>query len=109
MTDLGKIITGLVERTNEGRLLWQRGAQSEQFITSVDTISMVVAEYEEDWGRRRYRLEIYNESGELADSLDFRDMAGEQLKQLERLFVLARRSANNVDSTLEKLAKALEL
>ena len=109
MTDLGKILTGLVERTEEGRLLWHRGAHSEQFIASVDTISMVIEEYEEDWGRRRYRLNIYNESGDLADSLDLRDLNGEQLKQLERLFVLARRSANNVDSTLEKLAKALEL
>lgn len=109
MIELGQILTGLVQRTDEGKLKWYRSVQNNQFVTSLDAISIVIVEYEGDWGKARYRLDIFDESGELADSFDFRDTTPEQVLQLERLFVLARRSAHNVDSTLEKIAKALEL
>lgn len=109
MTDLGQILSGLVQRTDEGSLKWHRSVQNDRFVTVFDAISIVIVEYEADWGKRRYRLDILDESGELADSFDYRDTPPEQVAQLERLFVLARRSANNVDSTLEKIARALEI
>lgn len=64
---------------------------------------------EEDRDNNLYRLDIFDESGDIADSLGVRDTRGEQDLQLERLYVLARRSAHKIDLTLEKLAKALEL
>ena len=56
-----------------------------------------------------HRLEILDESGETVESLRYPGTSEEEGEQLARLYVLARRSALNVDSTLEKLAKALEL
>ena len=109
MTDLGHILAGLVQRTDEGSLKWNRSVQNNQFVTALDAIVIAVVEYEADWGKRRYRLDIFDEAGELADSFDFRDTTPEQVSQLERLFVLARRSANKVDSTLQKIARALEI
>jgi hypothetical protein len=109
MIDLGQILVGLVQRTTEGKLKWSSSVENDRFVTSVDAISIVIVEYEGDWGKPRYRLDILDAWGELADSFDFRDTTPEQVFQLERLFVLARRSANDIDSTLEKLARALEL
>ena len=109
MIELGQILTGLVERTDDGRLKWTRSVQNNQFVTSVDAISIVIVEYEGDWGKPRYRLDILDELGELADSFDFRDTTDVQDDQLARLYVLARRSAHNIEITLEKLARALEL
>ena len=107
MIELGQILNGLVERTMEGRLKWSRSVD-DRFVTSVDAISVVIEEYISGGGTRR-RLDILDESGETVESLGYQDTTGEQDEQLARLFVLARRSAHNIDSILEKLAKGLEL
>ncbi len=86
---------------------WSRAAHNNQFVTSVDAISIVIMEI--DATSSNYRLEILDESGETVESLRYPDTSGEEDEQLARLFVLARRSALNTDLTLEKLAKALDL
>lgn len=108
MIELGQILAGLVRRTEDGRLKWRRTIESDRFVTSVDAISIVVMEMEYP-SHTRYRLDILDESGEIVESLRYQDTSPEQDEQLARLYVLARRSAIDVDSTLEKLAKALEL
>ena len=106
MIELGQILAGLVQRTSEGRLKWRRAAENWQFVTSVDVISIMIVEIVSG---SRYRLDILDESGEIVESLSYEDSTGNEDEQLERLYVLARRSALNIDSTLEKIAKALEL
>ncbi len=56
-----------------------------------------------------YYLEILDESGDLVESFGPSDTTSKQDTELARLFVLARRSALNIDSILLKLAKGLEL
>ena len=76
----------------------------------MDAISVVISET--SYGGLNaifHRLEIMDESGETVESLGPEDTTEEQDRQLERLFVLARRSALNIDSILQKLAQALEL
>ena len=108
MIELSEILEGLVQRTSEGRLKWKRAVENWRFVTSLDAISIVIEEIEED--RETYhRLDILNESGEIVESLGVQDTTPQQYKQLARLYVLARRSALDIDSTLEKIARALEL
>ena len=104
MIELGPILEGLIERTTEGKLKWSRTVPHDRFVTSVDAISIVV---QESLGTS-YILEILNEGGETVETLDNRLATTEQRAQVERLFVLARRSALNSELTLQKLAKALE-
>ncbi len=108
MVELGQILSGLIRRTEEGRLKWSRAVENDRFVTSVDAISVVIIEQDYP-GSNRFRLDILDESGETVESLSFRDMSPGQDELLARLYVLARRQALNVDSTLEKLAKGLEL
>ncbi len=105
MIELGQILSGLVHRTSEGKLKWSRTVQNSEFTTSVDAISIVIREIADP----SYSLEIFNESGELVESLDFRNSSETQDLQLVRLHMLARRSALDTESTLEKLARGLEL
>ena len=107
MIELGTILDGLIQRTSEGRLKWSRSVESDRFVTSVDAISIVIRVVSSRY--ESYQLEILDESGETVDVLGYDNTTADQDEQLERLFVLARRSAHNIDSTLEKLAKALEL
>jgi hypothetical protein len=115
MIELGQILDGLVQRTTEGKLRWSRTVAKDRFVTSVDAISVAIVdagpipEVNYETFRESYRLDILDESGDVVDSLGFKDTTGEQDQLLERLYVLARRSALNVDSVLEKLAKGLEL
>ena len=108
MIDMGVILEGLVQRTTEGRLRWRPSVADDRFITSVDAISVVIAEIR---GRKStYQLDILDaESGRTVESLGLEDTTEDQDDALGRLYVLARRSALDVDSTLQKLAKALEL
>ena len=105
MVELSQILTGLIQRTTEGKLKWSRAARSDRFITSVDAISIVITEVLHS----AYRLEVLNEAGETVEDLEFPNTTDEQNRQLEGLYALARRSALNTDTTLEKLAKGLEL
>ena len=104
MIELGQILSGLVQRTAEGKLKWTRSVQNGRFVASVDTISIAIAE-----DGFSHRLDILDESGETVESLGYRDVTDGQDEELERLFVLARRSAYDVSSVLERLAKGLEL
>ena len=105
MIDMDQILEGLVQRTTEGKLKWSRTAQSDRYVTSVGAISVVI----EEVLRSEYYLEIHNEAGETVESLEFPDTTDAQNGQLARLYELARQSALDVEATLEKLAKALEL
>ena len=87
---------------------WSRAVQSDRFVTSVDAISVVIIEIQSS-GRTRYGLDSLDESGETVESFRYQDTRPDEDELLARLYVLARRSALNTDSTLEKLAKALEL
>ncbi len=87
---------------------WSRTVENDRFVTSIDAISAVIVE-DATFRETAYRLDILDESGQTVESLGFQDTTPEEYQQLFRLYVLARRSALDIDSTLEKLAKALEL
>lgn len=109
MIELGQILSAVFQRTTEGKLKWSRSLKKDRFITSVGSISIVIVEETDSWIGTKHHLEIVDEDGETIETLGYLDATNEQIQQLDRLFVLARRSALDVDSTLEKLAKGLEL
>ena len=115
MNELDKILDGLIRRTSDGKLNWSRTAEANQFVTSVDTISVIV--------RRRtvplsiiggsvteIGLEILDDQGTLIETFVSGDAGTtpQRREDLVHLYELARHSALNIQGTLEKLAKALE-
>lgn len=109
MRDFGQILTGLVKRTEEGRLKWSKTVSQDRFVASVDTIALMVGEVRNPGEPIRYSLDILNEYEEVADSIGHDDCSDAEYRELERLYRLARRTANDAEATLEKLAKILEL
>ncbi len=110
MSQLDNILEGLIERTTNGTLKWSRTVESNQFVTSVDTISVVVRELPVGgWViPTSYRLEILDEMGETIEVIGPGEESNNRTQQVGRLYILARHSALDVQSTLAKLAKALE-
>ncbi len=114
MSRMPEILDGLIAKTEEGKLTWRTTLGSDSFMTSVDTIAILVRE---DFDKR-HRLSILNDEGLTVQVLqtpitEFRgsetenDATPEQARQLSRLFTLARGSALKADLTLEQLAKSL--
>lgn len=124
MSQMDKILDGLIRRTNDGKLNWRRSVREDDFIASVDAISVVVRGFRR--GRlletSKYQIEIKDAQGSSArvlETLDEEEVGNVdvpsdrlatdvQAQRLKRLYALARRSALNPDATLDKLAKALE-
>ena len=116
MSRISEILEGLINRTEEEKLVWQTSADSNAFVTAVGAISVVVRSLDRTLGER-HRLEIQNDEGITVQVLQTPDTFGfttteyeatpEQDRELSRLFILARRSALKTDTTLEELAKRL--
>ena len=120
MNDMGKILHGLAQRTADGKLKWRRTVKDTEFVTAIDKIAVAVRELDKGTAvtPARYQLEIFGEEGSTAEVVEtpdeFKRLPGgttptdDPSRQLEHLYVLARRSALNTQATLDKLAKALE-
>ena len=111
MIELEQILDGLILRTTDGKLKWHRSIHDDQFVASAGAISVVVRELipraiDAD---PHYRFEILDENGQTVEVLHYDSSTTRQDKRLEQLFTLARRSALNTDSVLQRLAEALEL
>ena len=120
MSALDQILEGLVRRTTDGKLQWRRNVASNEFVTAIDAIAVVVKEVSKAYidVPARYQLEIINDEGDAVEVLETSDTLdpisddwrepSAQDRQLAHLYELARRSALNTQATLEKLVKALE-
>ena len=117
MNRMSDILDGLINRTEEEKLTWKTSIDENSFITSVDTIGIIVRSLGSGWSER-HRIEIQNDQGLTVQVLQtpYYDVDGtetqddatkEQAEELSRLFALARRSALKTDLTLEKLADSL--
>ena len=117
MNRMSDILNGLINRTEEEKLTWKTSIDKSSFITSVDTIGIIIRSFGSGWNER-YRLEIQNDDGITVQVLQTPDYyvrgvepqddgTKEQAEELSRLFILARRSALKTDLTLEKLAESL--
>ena len=124
MSQLDNILDGLIRRTNDGKLKWRRSVRRDEFIASVDAISVVVRGFRR--GRladtSKYQIEILDAQGssvEVLETLDEEEIGNVdvpsdrlatdvQAQRLKRLYALARNAALNPDATLDKLAQALK-
>ena len=120
MSRMTAILRGLINRTEEGKLNWQTSVNDDVFFASVDTTGVTIRSLGAEMfvGPERHRLEVLNDNGVTAVVLETPDSYGlvppeniataEQAQDMNRLFVLARKSALNIDSTLEKLVTDLD-
>lgn len=120
MDSMGRILKGLLRQTEEGKLQWRTSADGKGFVAAVDAIAVSISSVGLTLlgNSERLRLEVVNEKGITVEALEFADISAfvpqeqratnEQVGDLKRLFTLARRSALDTNSTLQKLAESLE-
>ena len=114
-----QVLTGLVDRTTDGKLEWRSALGRNAFLATVDLIGVIIKPSGgSSNGQRGYSLEILNNEGLIAEVLatdaDYaaeigaRSITDDQREMIIRLFHLARRSALNTDATMSELASRLE-
>ena len=123
MDRMTQILTGLVERSEEGKLNWHTTTTEPQTMLAVlGEVTVVISASGRilSGGKPTYQLHILDQEGRTVEVLkssdDLESLMGsrpglatlEQSKALERLFEMARRSAYDIDATLDELSKQLE-
>ena len=120
MDKMTTILQGLINRTEDGNLKWRTTLNDNVFVSAVNTTGVVIKLLPAGsvFDSERHRLEILNDDGMTAVVLETEGSrrlvpkenraTEEQVKDLRRLFALARHSALNADLTLDKLARDLE-
>ena len=115
MDKMTQVLTGLVNRTSEGKLAWTPTKNTDAFAASVGSLSVVI----KDCGARRYgprerALEVRNGEGRMVAVLEAEDgvfgassFTSERRELLSRLFGLARASALNAEEILSELNELL--
>ncbi len=107
MPDLNAIVIRLVARTEDGKLKWNETPISWQYTASVGEIAVRISG-PSGLGKGEYRLSIIDELGRNVETVSSADESPFGESQLRKLFNLARRSALDVDSILERLNRALD-
>ena len=115
MADLNQILKSLVDRSRDQKITWRTTASPETYMTTIGEVSVAVSIASRQSGNTLYELEIIDSRGVSVENLRsspskiFSSPAGQQRDEmLRRLFESARRSALDIDSTLDELARQLD-
>ena len=119
MIDINDVLNALVTRTAESELSWSLSANTDEFVAvvgeSVITIQRIVAAALTP--SERFRLRIVDDEGSTVESMESTGSyvhiptemrsTEDESRQLSQLFLLARRSALDVSTTLAKILDVL--
>ena len=120
MDKMTLILHKLIDHTQEGRVAWHTTADPDGFLATVDTVGISISSLGKQSmvGEERYKVQILDREGRIAEVIETHDEYGliprerlasdEQAQAMESLFVLARRSALDVDATLDELVHQLD-
>ena len=122
MNGIDAILEGLITRTTESQLTWDRSANTDEFVTTVGDVAITIRRVANAGliSSERFLLRIVDDEGSNVESLESAGgMSGlihvpserratvEQGSKLNELFLLARRSALDVQNTIDKLLSDL--
>ena len=133
MDKMTEVLAKLISSTQDGKVHWVSTADPEVFITTVETIGVVVSHLDAGLlsmaSDEQYRVQVLDPEGRAVESIETRIFSGlpnlgglltpeqiaplrvadeDQKHAIRLLFLLARRSALDVDATLDELRNSLD-
>lgn len=117
MADMTQILALLIDRSRNRKLAWRTTASPNAFLTTLGEVSVAVSMISRGIDDPHYELEILDQQGRSVESLTTSrsGLFGEPNPDaklhnacLKQLFEFARRSALDVDSTLDELIRELD-
>lgn len=102
------LIINLLIKSRDKRVHWQTTSDPRMFLVTSGKQSISITNGYDEMGEEEYFvLSIRNEKGTIIDSF-VADKRKSEWDQLNELYYLARRYANNVDETIDKLLNDLK-
>ena len=115
MAEISQILERLVTRSEDRDLNWRTTAKPDYYLTTLGEVSVVVGMINRGIDATQYELEILDRRGRSVETLTTGsvfysegNLIPRQASNLKRLFESARRSALDVDTTLDELARQLD-
>ena len=116
MDKMTEIMTKLIEKSCDGKITWRDTAGKQKFLTMLGETGVAI---DHDSATGVYELQIVDNRGRVIESvsadelllgnlLPGRSSTQETLANLKDLHEVARRSALNIDSTLDEIASHLD-
>jgi len=99
-------ISSLLKKTKESQVNWQPTSSQYAFIVTEEDVSITISSDSDEFNREYTSLTIRDKSGKVIDNISIDENEKDYLV-LSDLFNEARRKANNVDETIDKLIKKL--
>lgn len=108
------ILTKLIEKSRDGKIAWRATSGRQKFLTMLGETGVSI---DFDAATKLYELDIINRRGRLIESISakydpegFQGITSETImaRALRELHGIARRSALDVESTLDELANRLD-
>ena len=113
MADMTDILTKLIEKSRDGKIAWRETSSKEKFLAMLGETGVSI---NSDTTIRVYELQIIDKHGRVIESM-FADYDSSGLlpaserkvaNNLGELHGIAKRSALDIDSTLDELASRLD-
>ena len=105
---LSSLVDVLLEKSREGKVSWKPTARSNEFLWGFSKYAVSIRQTSERFDSGHiYSLSIVNESGEEIETL-IHNANSPDHKIVQEMFILARRSANNVEESLDNLLQELQ-
>lgn len=106
MAEISDILTRLLERTDQDKVIWKSTVDERAFIAAFGKNSVVIQQDQRPFG---FEMRILDHQGREIEQLQFEGAPSASIQsQLRDLYHKARRLALGVDSQLDSLLKELE-
>lgn len=112
---IAMLIQRLREKTDQGRIRWEKRAKDGDFIASFPNYAVLLSirSSPQFQNSDAYFLEILNEDGEIVEKVSDEDFEGDEFEEedafevMEELYNSARRNAMGIEKAVDSLLSAL--
>lgn len=103
-----EIVDLLLDKTENGELIWRETAESETIQVSFSMYSITINQTSTIWSQLNYEISIYNSEGKKIDSFYALTLGSDYLGRVSLLYQKARRQALGADKALDEILNALK-
>ena len=105
---ISQLIVALIDKTGAGKVTWKKTVSANRLLVNFSLNAVSITRIPNNNINATYVFSLLDDDGnEIESKTEYSSTTAEHQK-LEQLFNLARRSANNVEESLDSLLKTLE-
>ena len=108
MDNLPEIVSQLLQRTKENKVVWETTVDNQVFLATLSSASVRMSQTLNRFDLYDVFLSVIDDYGHVLESIDTRGLEDSLNSDLTELYELARQSALGIKKKLEELLRELE-